>query len=183
MRLVICTELGLTPSLTKNAGVPATDQPQNKQGISPATRGWPGLRRLRHPQHHLKLPAPNWGRGVRTRVHQRYGCPAGSHYLVKPTAIRFTAATGLALAREDLSVWVVTGDGDALSIGGNHLIHALRRNIARLFCCSTTGRRADQRTVFADIGGRQGHQVDTDGPGSPVLRLALGAEAPAARWT
>jgi len=38
-------------------------------------------------------------------------------------------ATGLATARGDLSVWVVTGDGDALSIGGNHLIHALRRNI------------------------------------------------------
>ncbi len=38
-------------------------------------------------------------------------------------------ATGLAVAREDLSVWVVTGDGDALSIGGNHLIHALRRNV------------------------------------------------------
>ena len=38
-------------------------------------------------------------------------------------------ATGLATTREDLSVWVVTGDGDALSIGGNHLIHALRRNV------------------------------------------------------
>ena len=38
-------------------------------------------------------------------------------------------ATGLELARPDLSVWVVTGDGDALSIGGNHLIHALRRNV------------------------------------------------------
>ena len=38
-------------------------------------------------------------------------------------------ATGLALTRPDLSVWVVTGDGDALSIGGNHLIHALRRNV------------------------------------------------------
>ena len=38
-------------------------------------------------------------------------------------------ATGIATAREDLSVWVVTGDGDALSIGGNHLIHALRRNV------------------------------------------------------
>ncbi|HEV2782825.1 MAG TPA: thiamine pyrophosphate-dependent enzyme, partial [Actinophytocola sp.] len=34
-------------------------------------------------------------------------------------------ATGLAVTRPDLSVWVVTGDGDALSIGGNHLIHAL----------------------------------------------------------
>src|SRR5437660_11321231 len=38
-------------------------------------------------------------------------------------------ATGLATTRPDLSVWVVTGDGDGLSIGGNHLIHALRRNV------------------------------------------------------
>ena len=37
-------------------------------------------------------------------------------------------ASGIAATRPDLSVWVVTGDGDALSIGGNHLIHALRRN-------------------------------------------------------
>ena len=38
-------------------------------------------------------------------------------------------ATGLAMARPDLDVWVVGGDGDMLSIGGNHLIHALRRNV------------------------------------------------------
>ena len=38
-------------------------------------------------------------------------------------------ATGLKISRPDLSVWVVTGDGDGLSIGGNHLIHALRRNV------------------------------------------------------
>jgi 2-oxoglutarate ferredoxin oxidoreductase subunit beta len=38
-------------------------------------------------------------------------------------------ATGVATANPDLHVWVVTGDGDALSIGGNHLIHALRRNV------------------------------------------------------
>jgi 2-oxoglutarate ferredoxin oxidoreductase subunit beta len=38
-------------------------------------------------------------------------------------------ATGLAITRPDLSVWVITGDGDSLSIGGNHLIHALRRNV------------------------------------------------------
>jgi len=38
-------------------------------------------------------------------------------------------ATGLAVARPDLDVWVVGGDGDLLSIGGNHLIHALRRNV------------------------------------------------------
>jgi 2-oxoglutarate ferredoxin oxidoreductase subunit beta len=40
-----------------------------------------------------------------------------------------TIATGLKLLRPDLSVWVVTGDGDALSVGGNHLLHALRRNV------------------------------------------------------
>ena len=38
-------------------------------------------------------------------------------------------ATGLATTRPDLDVWVISGDGDSLSIGGNHLIHALRRNV------------------------------------------------------
>jgi len=38
-------------------------------------------------------------------------------------------ASGVAISRPDLDVWVITGDGDALSIGGNHLIHALRRNV------------------------------------------------------
>jgi 2-oxoglutarate ferredoxin oxidoreductase subunit beta len=38
-------------------------------------------------------------------------------------------ATGIKVSRPDLSVWVVTGDGDGLSIGGNHLLHAIRRNI------------------------------------------------------
>lgn len=38
-------------------------------------------------------------------------------------------ATGLKALRDDLCVWVITGDGDALSIGGNHLIHCLRRNV------------------------------------------------------
>jgi len=40
-----------------------------------------------------------------------------------------TLATGLAIANPELSVWVITGDGDGLSIGGNHMIHALRRNV------------------------------------------------------
>jgi 2-oxoglutarate ferredoxin oxidoreductase subunit beta len=40
-----------------------------------------------------------------------------------------TFATGLKLARPDLQVWVITGDGDGLSIGGNHLLHAIRRNV------------------------------------------------------
>ncbi|CAB4928885.1 unannotated protein [freshwater metagenome] len=46
-------------------------------------------------------------------------------------------ATGLVAARDDLSVWVVSGDGDALSIGGNHLIHSLRRNVPmKLLICN-----------------------------------------------
>jgi 2-oxoglutarate ferredoxin oxidoreductase subunit beta len=40
-----------------------------------------------------------------------------------------TLATGLKAARPDLSVWVITGDGDGLSIGGNHLLHIMRRNV------------------------------------------------------
>ena len=40
-----------------------------------------------------------------------------------------TLATGLAITNPDLSIWVITGDGDGLSIGGNHLLHAMRRNV------------------------------------------------------
>ncbi|MCX7115760.1 MAG: 2-oxoacid:ferredoxin oxidoreductase subunit beta [Gammaproteobacteria bacterium] len=40
-----------------------------------------------------------------------------------------SVATGLRALRDDLAIWVITGDGDALSIGGNHFIHALRRNV------------------------------------------------------
>src|SRR5437867_673013 len=40
-----------------------------------------------------------------------------------------TFATGLKASRPDLSIWVITGDGDGLSSGGNHLIHAIRRNV------------------------------------------------------
>lgn len=46
-----------------------------------------------------------------------------------------TIATGLSCSRPDLSVWVVTGDGDALSIGGNHFIHTLRRNVNLKVLC------------------------------------------------
>ena len=40
-----------------------------------------------------------------------------------------TLATGLKLANPELMVWVITGDGDALSIGGNHILHSMRRNV------------------------------------------------------
>ena len=63
------------------------------------------------------------------------GCAARFPYYMQTYGIHSihgrapAIATGLAASRPDLSVWVVTGDGDALSIGGNHLIHALRRNV------------------------------------------------------
>ena len=70
-------------------------------------------------------------------------------------------ATGLAATRGDLSVWVVTGDGDALSIGGNHLIHALRRNVnlkILLFNNEIYGLTKGQYSPTSR--GRAGHQVD-----------------------
>ena len=72
-------------------------------------------------------------------------------------------ATGLAVSRPDLSVWVVTGDGDALSIGGNHLIHALRRNVnlkILLFNNRIYGLTKGQYSPTSELG--QGHQVDPD---------------------
>ena len=70
-------------------------------------------------------------------------------------------ATGLATTRPDLDVWVVTGDGDSLSIGGNHLIHALRRNVnITILLVQQPDLRPDQGPVLADLGDGQGHQVD-----------------------
>ncbi len=90
-------------------------------------------------------------------------------------------ATGLAVTRPDLSVWVVTGDGDALSIGGNHLIHALRRNInvtILLFNNRIYGLTKGQYSPTSQVGmvtkstpmGSVDHPFNT-------LSLALGAES------
>jgi 2-oxoglutarate/2-oxoacid ferredoxin oxidoreductase subunit beta len=92
-----------------------------------------------------------------------------------------TIATGLALAREDLSVWVVTGDGDALSIGGNHLIHALRRNIditVLLFNNQIYGLTKGQYSPTSEVGKvtKSTPFGSLDHPFNP-LSLAIGAEA------
>jgi len=88
-------------------------------------------------------------------------------------------ATGLKLANPDLSVWVISGDGDALSIGGNHLIHVLRRNVdiqILLFNNRIYGLTKGQYSPTSRIG-----QVSPSTPmgsvDSPVypLLLALGA--------
>ncbi len=90
-------------------------------------------------------------------------------------------ATGLALARPDLSVWVVTGDGDALSIGGNHLIHALRRNVnitVLLFNNRIYGLTKGQYSPTSETGKvtKSTPQGSVDHPFDPIA-LALGAEA------
>ena len=90
-------------------------------------------------------------------------------------------ATGIATAREDLSVWVVTGDGDALSIGGNHLIHALRRNVNMtilLFNNRIYGLTKGQYSPTSEAGKitKSTPMGSLDHPFNPVS-LALGAEA------
>jgi len=90
-------------------------------------------------------------------------------------------ATGLATSRPDLNVWVVTGDGDALSIGGNHLIHAMRRNVnitILLFNNRIYGLTKGQYSPTSEPGKitKSTPAGSVDFPFNPVS-LALGAEA------
>ncbi|MEA2516697.1 MAG: 2-oxoglutarate/2-oxoacid ferredoxin oxidoreductase subunit beta [Actinomycetota bacterium] len=90
-------------------------------------------------------------------------------------------ATGVATARPDLSVWVVTGDGDGLSIGGNHLIHALRRNVnlkILMFNNQIYGLTKGQYSPTSEIGKvtKSTPFGSLEHPFNPVS-IALGAEA------
>ena len=90
-------------------------------------------------------------------------------------------ATGLATSRPDLSVWVITGDGDALSIGGNHLIHSLRRNVnltILLFNNRIYGLTKGQYSPTSERGKvtKSTPLGSVDHPFNP-LSIAVGAEA------
>jgi 2-oxoglutarate ferredoxin oxidoreductase subunit beta len=90
-------------------------------------------------------------------------------------------ATGLKMARPELSVWVVTGDGDSLSIGGNHLIHALRRNVdlkILLFDNRIYGLTKGQASPTSELGKKTKSTPfgTVDRPFNPMT-LALGAGA------
>ena len=90
-------------------------------------------------------------------------------------------ATGLAMARPDLDVWVVGGDGDMLSIGGNHLIHALRRNVnikILLFNNMIYGLTKGQFSPTSETGKvtKSTPLGSVDTPFNPIS-VALGAEA------
>src|SRR6187455_283538 len=133
---LIGSDLGVTP-LSKLSGVPTTDEPQKAKDFTSdqEVRWCPGcgdyviLNTIRNFLPELGLRRENiaFVSGI--------GCSSRFPYYLETYGFHSihgrapTIATGLALARPDLSVWVVTGDGDALSIGGNHLIHALRRNV------------------------------------------------------
>ena len=90
-------------------------------------------------------------------------------------------ATGLKTARPDLSVWVITGDGDALSIGGNHLMHAIRRNIdinIVLFNNQIYGLTKGQYSPTSPLGKitKSTPMGSVDNPLHP-LSIAIGCEA------
>src|SRR5881394_1363740 len=92
-----------------------------------------------------------------------------------------TFATGLKLARPELNIWLVTGDGDGLSIGGNHLMHIIRRNVdvkILLFNNKIYGLTKGQYSPTSEFGKKTKSTPfgSVDRPFFP-LSLALGAEA------
>ena len=181
-------DLGLTP-LTKISGVPTTDeQLKAKDFASDQEVRWcPGcgdyviLNTIKQflPELGLKRENMVFVSGI--------GCSSRFPYYLETYGLHSihgrapTFATGLALARDDLSVWVVTGDGDALSIGGNHLIHALRRNVnitVLLFNNRIYGLTKGQYSPTSEVGKvtKSTPMGSLDHPFNPVS-LALGAEA------
>ena len=92
-----------------------------------------------------------------------------------------TFATGLKLARPDLQVWLVTGDGDGLSIGGNHLMHVIRRNVdvkILLFNNRIYGLTKGQYSPTSELG-KKTKSTPMGSPDSPVrpISIAIAAEA------
>ncbi len=183
------TDLGLTPGVSKTAGVPTADEPQKAKDFTSdqEVRWCPGcgdyviLNTIRNFLPELGLRRENiaFVSGI--------GCSSRFPYYLETYGFHSihgrapTVATGLALARPDLSVWVVTGDGDALSIGGNHLIHALRRNVnltILLFNNRIYGLTKGQYSPTSEVGKvtKSTPMGSLDHPFNPVS-LALGAEA------
>jgi 2-oxoglutarate ferredoxin oxidoreductase subunit beta len=115
------------------------------------------------------------------------GCAARFPYYVDTYGIHSihgrapAIATGIATANPELNVWVVTGDGDALSIGGNHLIHAMRRNVnikVLLFNNQIYGLTKGQYSPTSETGKRTktSPMGSLETPFNPIS-VALGAEA------
>ena len=184
---LIGADLGLVES--KNAGVPASAVPLKARDFTSdqEVRWCPGcgdyviLNTIRNflPEMGLRRENIAFVSGI--------GCSSRFPYYLETYGFHSihgrapTVATGLALARPDLSVWVVTGDGDALSIGGNHLIHALRRNVnitILLFNNRIYGLTKGQYSPTSEVGKvtKSTPMGSLDHPFNPVS-MALGAEA------
>ena len=115
------------------------------------------------------------------------GCSGRFPYYVNTYALHSlhgrapTLATGLKCARSDLQVWVVTGDGDSLAIGGNHFLHVLRRNVdvnILLFNNRIYGLTKGQYSPTSELGKRtkSSPQGSIENPVNPI-GVAIGAEA------
>ena len=180
-----------TPSLARDglAGVPASDEKQTRKeyGSDQEVRWCPGC------GDYIVLNAvqgflPDLGLRRENIVFvSGIGCSSRFPYYLDTYGMHSihgrapAIATGLAITRSDLSVWVVTGDGDALSIGGNHLIHALRRNVnltILLFNNRIYGLTKGQYSPTSETGKvtKSTPMGSVDTPFNPVS-LALGAEA------
>ncbi|AYA24068.1 2-oxoacid:ferredoxin oxidoreductase subunit beta [Rhodococcus rhodochrous] len=182
-------DLGLRPHIDALDGVPRTDVPQKAKDFTSdqEVRWCPGcgdyviLATVRSLLPELGVRRENlvFVSGI--------GCSSRFPYYLDTYGVHSihgrapTLATGLAVTRPDLSVWVVTGDGDALSIGGNHLVHALRRNVNMrilLFNNRIYGLTKGQYSPTSEVG-----KVTKSSPGGSVdapfntVSLALGAEA------
>ncbi|AHH19342.1 putative 2-oxoglutarate oxidoreductase subunit KorB [Nocardia nova SH22a] len=189
MTIVETSLAGIDLGLTGVSGVPAADGPQKVKDFTSdqEVRWCPGcgdyviLATVRGFLAELGLRRENlmFVSGI--------GCSSRFPYYLDAYGIHSihgrapAIATGLAVTRPDLSVWVVTGDGDALSIGGNHLIHALRRNVNMtilLFNNRIYGLTKGQYSPTSELGkvtkstplGSVDHPFNT-------LSVALGAEA------
>ncbi|MGQ0481448.1 MAG: 2-oxoacid:ferredoxin oxidoreductase subunit beta [Pseudonocardia sp.] len=182
------TELGL-PGLGGLDGVPTTDEKQTAKDFTSdqEVRWCPGcgdyavLAAVRGFLPELGLRRENvvFVSGI--------GCSSRFPYYLNTYGMHSihgrapTVATGLAVTRPDLSVFVVTGDGDALSIGGNHLIHLVRRNVnltVLLFNNRIYGLTKGQYSPTSEIGKitKSTPMGSLDQPFNP-LSLVLGAEA------
>ncbi|WP_227981759.1 2-oxoacid:ferredoxin oxidoreductase subunit beta [Nocardia spumae] len=189
MTIVETSLIGADLGLTGVSGVPGADRPQKVKDFTSdqEVRWCPGcgdyviLATVRGFLAELGLRRENlmFVSGI--------GCSSRFPYYLDAYGIHSihgrapAIATGLAVTRPDLSVWVVTGDGDALSIGGNHLIHALRRNVNMtilLFNNRIYGLTKGQYSPTSELGkvtkstplGSVDHPFNT-------LSVALGAEA------
>ena len=185
--MTLGADLGMPTS--KTAGVPTTEVPQKSKDFTSdqEVRWCPGcgdyviLNTIRNFLPELGLRREN------IAFISGIGCSSRFPYYLETYGFHSihgrapTVATGLALARPDLSVWVVTGDGDALSIGGNHLIHALRRNMnitVLLFNNRIYGLTKGQYSPTSEVGKvtKSTPMGSLDQPFNPVS-VALGAEA------